>query len=68
MTKQDILKKCIVKGNVITLPSGIWDMRTFLDVCDDLKSIGGVWRMRPVLGFVFEKDPTILLKELYTKK
>jgi hypothetical protein len=64
MTKIDVLKKCIVDGNVIRLPEGQLNRKLYQDVAKALELIGGKWKGGKVFGFVFQSDPTELLAQI----
>lgn len=64
MTKEDVLKGCTVKGNIVKLPDEQLDRKLYLEVANSLKLIGGVWRGKPTFGFVFPQDPTELLEKV----
>ncbi len=63
-TKEEILKKCTVVGNIVKLPDGKLDRKLYDDVPKSLKLIGGTWKGNKVMGFVFPADPTELLNQI----
>lgn len=65
MTKEEILKKCVVtEGNVVKLPSGQLSRELYTEVAKALELIGGKWKGGKVAGFVFKEDPTEYLEEI----
>lgn len=60
----DVLQKCTISGNVITLPPGQLDRKLYQEVAKKLDLIGGKWKGGKVMGFVFPEDPTELLAEI----
>jgi hypothetical protein len=64
MTKEDILKQCIVNGNIVKLPEGHLERKLYQEVAKSLELIGGKWKGGKTLGFVFQEDPTELLYEI----
>lgn len=66
MTKQEVLQKCTVEGNIVKLPDLQLDRKVYLEVKQSLELIGGTWKGGKVYGFVFLSDPTELLEEIAT--
>jgi type I restriction-modification system DNA methylase subunit len=64
MTVEQILKQCTVQGNIVKLPGIQLERKTYLDVAKKINQIGGKWKGGKVSGFVFEQDPTELLKQI----
>jgi type I restriction-modification system DNA methylase subunit len=64
MTKEDILKKCTIEGNIVKLPVGQLDRKLYQEVSRSLNLIGGKWTSGKTLGFVFQSDPTDLLSQI----
>lgn len=64
MNKQEVLQNCTVEGNIVKLPKGQLDRKLYQDVAKSLQLIGGKWKGGKVMGFVFQEDPTDLLKEI----
>lgn len=64
MTKEDVLQKCTVEGNVVKLPSEQLDRKLYLEVAKALELIGGKWKGGKIFGFVFPIDPTDLLEQI----
>jgi hypothetical protein len=64
MTKIDILKDCIVDGNVVKLPPIQLDRKLYQDVAKSIELIGGKWKGGKTMGFVFNADPSDLLYEI----
>ena len=64
MTKEEVLQKCTVEGNVVKLPNVQLDRNEYLEVKKALELIGGKWKGGKVFGFVFATDPTDLLAEI----
>lgn len=60
----EILKQCTIEGNVVKLPEGQLERKLYQDVAKALELIGGKWKGKPVMGFVFKEDPTDLLAEI----
>jgi hypothetical protein len=63
-TKEDILSKCTVDGNIVKLPEDQLERKLYLEVAKSLNLIGGKWKGGKVQGFVFLTDPTELLSEI----
>lgn len=63
-TKEDILSKCTVEGNIVKLPEDQLERKLYLEVAKSLNLIGGKWKGGKVQGFVFLTDPTELLNEI----
>jgi len=66
MSKEEILQKCTVVGNVVKLPDEQLDRKLYLEVSKSLEFIGGKWKGGKIMGFVFNTDPTDLLSEIST--
>jgi hypothetical protein len=64
MTKEEVLKGCIVDGLVVKLPAQQLDRDLYLEVKKALQLIGGVWKGGKIFGFVFKQDPTEMLKQI----
>ena len=64
MTKQEILQKCTVDGNIIKLPEGQLERKLYTEVASALNLIGGKWVGHKTMGFVFPSDPTELLSQI----
>lgn len=64
MTKEDVLIQCIVDGNVVKLPNIQLERKLYQDVAKSLNLIGGKWVGGKIYGFVFNSDPTELLKQI----
>ena len=64
MKKEQILKDCTVEGNTVKLPNIQLDRKDYQEVAKALQLIGGKWKGGKVMGFVFNNDPTDLLKQL----
>lgn len=60
----EILKQCTVEGNIVRLPEGQLERKVYQEVAKALELIGGKWKGKPVMGFVFKEDPTELLEEI----
>lgn len=63
-TKEKVLQKCKVEGNVIKLPSEQLERKLYQEVAKALELIGGRWKGGKVFGFVFASDPTNLLDQI----
>jgi hypothetical protein len=63
-TKEEVLQKCTIEGNIIKLPNTQLDRKLYQEVAKSLELIGGKWKGGKVYGFVFETDPTNLLEEI----
>ncbi len=63
-TKEEVLQKCVVEGNIVRLPNEDLDRKLYLEVAKSLNLIGGVWKSGKIKGFVFNEDPTDLLDEI----
>lgn len=59
-----VLQNCTVEGNVIKLPPEQLDRKLYQEVAKSLELIGGKWKGNKVMGFVFNQDPTELLKQI----
>ena len=64
-TKEDVLKQCVVSGNVVKLPPLQLDRKLYMDTAKALELISGKWN-RKEQGFVFASDPTELLEQIAT--
>lgn len=64
MTTQEVLSNCTIEGMVVKMPNIQLDRKEFLKVKTALTKIGGAWKGGKNCGFVFEEDPTELLKEI----
>lgn len=63
-TKQEVLQKCWIDGNVVRLPLGEQlDRKLYVEVAKALELIGGKWN-RKATGFVFPHNPTELLAQI----
>jgi len=60
---EDAIKSCTVDGNIIKLPVGQLDPKTFKDVKKQLENIGGKWNTS-AQGFKYDNDPAELLAGL----
>ena len=63
-TKEEVLQKCTIEGNIIKLPNTQLDRKLYQEVAKSLELIGGKWKGGKVYGFVFQTDPTDLLEEI----
>lgn len=59
-----VLQNCIVEGNIIKLPEGHLERKLYLEVAKVLTLIGGKWKGHKIQGFVFQENPTKLLKQI----
>ena len=66
MNKEEVLKMCVVEGNVVKLPNVKLDRKVYLEVSKALNLIGGSWKSGKIQGFVFSEDPSELLAEIAT--
>lgn len=64
-TKEEVLKNCTTEGNVIKLPNTQLERKLYQEVAKALELIGGKWN-RKFAGFVFQQDPTELLRKIAT--
>lgn len=64
MTKQEVLQKCLIVGNIVKLPEGQLDRKLYLEVAQSLELIGGKWKGGKVMGFVFSLPPDELLAQI----
>lgn len=64
MTKIEVLQSCTVEGNVVKLPNVQLDRKLYQEVAKSLELIGGKWKGGKIYGFVFETDPSDLLKQI----
>ena len=60
----EVLNKCSFEDNIVKLPTTQLDRKLYLEVAKNLELIGGKWKGGKVMGFVFQEDPTQLLKEI----
>jgi len=60
----DILKKCKVDGNIVKLPDVQLDRKVYLQIKKSFELIGGKWKGGKTQGFIFQTNPTSLLKKL----
>lgn len=67
-TKEQILQKCTVDGNIVKLPNMQLERKLYIEVAKSLQLIGGKWKSKPVFGFVFKDDPTNLLEQISQTK
>lgn len=63
-TKTDILQSCKVEGFLVKLPPVQLDRRLYQEVAKDLELIGGEWKGGKIKGFVFQFDPSNLLRQI----
>lgn len=63
MEVKEILSKCTIDEKIVRLPDIQLDRKTYLDVAKHLELIGGKWN-RKAKGFLFEQDPSELLKDI----
>jgi hypothetical protein len=68
MTTQEILAHCTIEGMVVKMPNIQLDRKAFADVKKALSNVGGTWKGGKIAGFVFEEDPTQLMKEISSGK
>lgn len=64
MTVQEALQNCTVEGYNVKLPAQQLDRKIYLEVAKKLELIGGKWKGGKVFAFVFQTDPTELLKQI----
>jgi len=64
MTKEDVLKSCVVDGMVVRLPNIQLDRKLYQEVAKALELIGGKWKGGKIFGFVFQTDPADLLEQI----
>ncbi len=64
MTKEQVLNDCIIEGNVIKLPNIQLERKIYQEVAKSLELIGGKWKGGKISGFLFNDDPTNLLKQI----
>lgn len=64
MDKQEVLQQCTIDGLVVRLPDLQLDRKLYQEVSKSLELIGGKWKGKPVMGFVFQMDPTDLLESV----
>lgn len=62
--KEDVLQNCTVEGNIIKLPNVQLERKLYQEVSKALELIGGKWKGGKIFGFVFQSDPTELLKQI----
>lgn len=60
----NVLKQCTVSGKIVKLPDETLSRPLYEQVAKALKLIGGRWKGGKVMGFVFQEDPTELLKKV----
>jgi len=59
----NILDRCLIKENVVYLPEGQLDRKTYMAVNKCLEAIGGKWN-RKEKGHLFEDDPIDIFENL----
>jgi type I restriction-modification system DNA methylase subunit len=64
MEVKDVLKECTINGLVVHLPNHQLERKLYQEVAKSLELIGGKWKGGKVMGFVFDMDPTDLLKSI----
>lgn len=64
MTKEEVLKECVVEGLVVKLPNITLDRKLYMEVAKSLEIIGGKWKSGKTKGFVFNTDPSELLEKI----
>lgn len=64
METKEILKNCTISGHIVKLPNTTLSRNEYLDVKKSLELIGGKWKGGKTYGFVFNEDPTELLKQI----
>lgn len=64
MTKEQVLKKCRIEGNVVKLPEVQLERKLYLEVAKALNLIGGKWKGGKIMGFMFNNDPAELLAQI----
>ncbi len=64
MTKEEVLKACIVDGTHVKLPAIQLDRGLYMEVAKSLAGIGGKWKGGKVSAFIFPNDPTNLLARI----
>lgn len=64
MTKESILKQCLIEGNIVKLPPVQLERLLYQEVAKSINLIGGKWKGGKVGGFVFDTDPTVLLHQI----
>jgi hypothetical protein len=64
MDKLQILQRCTIEGNIIKLPAIQLDRKSYQEVAKSLELIGGKWKGGKIAGFVFNENPTTLLKQI----
>lgn len=65
-TKEEVLKACTISGKIAKLPPGNLEHKLYVKVARAIKGIGGKWKGGKTAGFVFESDPSDLLKQIAT--
>jgi len=65
-TKEEVLQACTVSGKIVKLPPGKLERKLYVEVAGAIKYIGGKWKGGKIAGFVFENDPSDLLKQIAT--
>lgn len=64
MTTIEALQQSTVEGNVVKLPPVQLERNIYTAVKNAIEKIGGKWKGGKIQGFVFEQDPTELLKRI----
>lgn len=64
MTKEEVLKQCVVEGMVVKLPDVNLDRKLYMEVAKNLEIIGGKWKSGKTKGFIFNTDPAELLEKI----
>ena len=67
MNTEQVLNKCTIEGHLVKLPNIQLDRKSYSNVKKALEKIGGKWKTKEQ-AFVFEEDPTSLIKEVSNGK
>lgn len=64
----EFLSRSSIEGNILKLPNEQLEREDYLQVKKALEGIGGHWKGGKVSGFVFDENPSTLLKEIIKGK
>lgn len=64
MDKLQVLSECSIEDNIVKLPAIQLERKLYEEVAKAINLIGGKWKGGKISGFVFNEDPTDLLKQI----
>lgn len=62
--KREVFENCSIVGDVIKIPEEKLEPSLYREVKKAMEKAGGVWKGGKTFGFVFEKDPKVILERL----